>query len=44
LAKGAIAAGLETLLVATHTPAEDIKEVVIAGACGTYLNVDVVSR
>ena len=40
LAKGAIATGLETLLEATHTPPEEIKEVVIAGAFGTYLNLD----
>jgi uncharacterized 2Fe-2S/4Fe-4S cluster protein (DUF4445 family) len=40
LAKGAIATGLETLLEATQTPPEEIKEVVIAGAFGTYLNLD----
>ncbi len=40
LAKGAIATGLETLLDATHTPREEIKEVIIAGAFGTYLNLD----
>ena len=40
LAKGAIATGLETLLAATQTPPEDIKEVIIAGAFGTYLNLD----
>jgi uncharacterized 2Fe-2S/4Fe-4S cluster protein (DUF4445 family) len=40
LAKGAIETGLETLLEATHTPPEDIKEVIIAGAFGTYLNLD----
>jgi uncharacterized 2Fe-2S/4Fe-4S cluster protein (DUF4445 family) len=40
LAKGAIQTGLETLLDATHTPPEDIKEVIIAGAFGTYLNLD----
>jgi uncharacterized 2Fe-2S/4Fe-4S cluster protein (DUF4445 family) len=40
LAKGAIATGLETLLEATHTPPEEIKEVIIAGAFGTYLNLD----
>src|SRR5512143_1774792 len=40
LAKGAIATGLETLLEATRTPPEDIKEVIIAGAFGTYLNLD----
>ena len=32
--KGTIATGLETLLEATHTPPEEIKEVVIAGAFG----------
>jgi uncharacterized 2Fe-2S/4Fe-4S cluster protein (DUF4445 family) len=40
LAKGAIATGLETLLEATQTPPEEIKEVIIAGAFGTYLNLD----
>ena len=40
LAKGAIATGLETLLDATQTPREDIKEVIIAGAFGSYLNLD----
>ena len=28
------------MLEATHTPPEEIKEVVIAGAFGTYLNLD----
>ncbi|HEY4688380.1 MAG TPA: ASKHA domain-containing protein [Anaerolineae bacterium] len=40
LAKGAIATGLETLLDATRTPREDIQEVIIAGAFGSYLNLD----
>jgi uncharacterized 2Fe-2S/4Fe-4S cluster protein (DUF4445 family) len=40
LAKGAIATGLETLLEATHTAPEDIREVIIAGAFGSYLNLD----
>ena len=40
LAKGAIEAGLGTLIVATNTPLEEIKEVVVAGAFGSYLNLD----
>lgn len=39
LAKGAIHAGLQILLEATNTPAEEIEEVVIAGAFGSFLNV-----
>ncbi len=39
LAKGAIRAGLEILLDATHTTPEDVREVVIAGAFGSFLNV-----
>ncbi len=40
LAKGAIAAGIETLLESTGTPREDVEEVVVAGAFGTYLNLE----
>jgi uncharacterized 2Fe-2S/4Fe-4S cluster protein (DUF4445 family) len=40
LAKGAIAAGIEILLEATGTPREDIDEVIVAGAFGTYLNLE----
>ena len=40
LAKGAVAAGIETLVEATETRREDIKEVIIAGAFGSYLNLD----
>ena len=40
LAKGAIEAGLGTLIVATNTPLEEIKEVVVAGAFGSYLNLE----
>lgn len=39
LAKGAIRAGLEILLDATGTAPGDVREVVIAGAFGTFLNV-----
>jgi uncharacterized 2Fe-2S/4Fe-4S cluster protein (DUF4445 family) len=39
LAKGAIRAGLEILLDATDTAPEDVREVVIAGAFGSFLNV-----
>jgi uncharacterized 2Fe-2S/4Fe-4S cluster protein (DUF4445 family) len=39
LAKGAIRAGLEVLLDATNTTPEEVKEVVIAGAFGSFLNV-----
>jgi uncharacterized 2Fe-2S/4Fe-4S cluster protein (DUF4445 family) len=39
LAKGAIRAGLEVLLDATSTAPEEVKEVVIAGAFGSYLKV-----
>jgi uncharacterized 2Fe-2S/4Fe-4S cluster protein (DUF4445 family) len=39
LAKGAIRAGLEILLDATETAPEDVREVVIAGAFGSFLNV-----
>src|SRR5579859_1254305 len=40
LAKGAIATGLETLLEATQTPPEDVAEVIVAGAFGSYLNLE----
>ena len=40
LAKGAIASGLETLIIATNTALEDIKEVIVAGAFGSYLDLD----
>ena len=40
LAKGAVAAGMESLIEATGTEREDIKEVIIAGAFGSYLNLD----
>ena len=39
LAKGAIRAGLEVLLDATDTAPEEVKEVVIAGAFGSFLKV-----
>jgi uncharacterized 2Fe-2S/4Fe-4S cluster protein (DUF4445 family) len=40
LAKGAISAGLETLIVATNTAPEDIEEVIVAGAFGSYLDLE----
>ncbi len=40
LAKGAIAAGLETLMAATQTGPEQIRKLVVAGAFGSYLNLD----
>jgi uncharacterized 2Fe-2S/4Fe-4S cluster protein (DUF4445 family) len=40
LAKGAISSGLETLMVATHTPPDAIEEVIVAGAFGSYLNLE----
>jgi len=39
LAKGAIRAGLEILLDATDTAPEDVREVIIAGAFGSFLNI-----
>ncbi len=39
LAKGAIRAGLEVLLDATTTAPEEVKEVVIAGAFGSFLKI-----
>jgi uncharacterized 2Fe-2S/4Fe-4S cluster protein (DUF4445 family) len=40
LAKGAIATGIETLIEATRTQPEDVVEVIVAGAFGSYLNLD----
>jgi len=40
LAKGAIATGIEILLEATGTAPADVEEMVVAGAFGTYLNLD----
>jgi uncharacterized 2Fe-2S/4Fe-4S cluster protein (DUF4445 family) len=40
LAKGAIATGLETLLEATQTAPEAIQAVIVAGAFGSYLNLE----
>jgi len=39
LAKGAIRAGLEILMDATNTPPEAVEEVIIAGAFGSFLNL-----
>ncbi|MCC6605285.1 MAG: DUF4445 domain-containing protein [Anaerolineae bacterium] len=39
LAKGAIHAGLQILLETTGTPPEEVEEVIIAGAFGSFLNV-----
>ena len=39
LAKGAIRAGLDALLQATGTAPEEVKEVIIAGAFGSFLNI-----
>jgi uncharacterized 2Fe-2S/4Fe-4S cluster protein (DUF4445 family) len=39
LAKGAIRAGLEVLLDETGTPPEDVREIIIAGAFGSYLRL-----
>ncbi|MCB9078228.1 MAG: DUF4445 domain-containing protein [Anaerolineaceae bacterium] len=39
LAKGAIRAGLEALLQATGTDPDEVKEVIIAGAFGSFLNI-----
>jgi uncharacterized 2Fe-2S/4Fe-4S cluster protein (DUF4445 family) len=39
LAKGAIRAGLEVLLDATDTAPEEVQTVIIAGAFGSFLNV-----
>lgn len=40
LAKGAIRAGIELLLQETGTPIEAVEQVLIAGAFGTYLNIE----
>ncbi|MFU8826446.1 MAG: ASKHA domain-containing protein [Brevefilum sp.] len=40
LAKAAIRAGVEALLNATATSADDIEQFLVAGAFGTYLNLD----
>ncbi len=40
LAKGAIRAGLDVLLEATDTAPEDVQEVIIAGAFGSFLNIE----
>lgn len=40
LAKGAINAGLEILLAVTGTKAEDVEEVIVAGAFGSFLNIE----
>ena len=40
LAKGAIRAGLEVLLKTTSTAPEDVEDVVVAGAFGSFLNID----
>jgi len=40
LAKGAIHAGLEILLEATDTAPEDVAEVIIAGAFGSFLTIE----
>jgi uncharacterized 2Fe-2S/4Fe-4S cluster protein (DUF4445 family) len=39
LAKGAIHAGLNILLEATGTPARDVQQVIVAGAFGSFLNI-----
>jgi len=39
LAKGAIRAGLEVLLEATNTGHDEVEEVIIAGAFGSYLDI-----
>ncbi len=40
LAKGAIRAGLEVLLQVSDTPPEEVEQVVIAGAFGSYLDIE----
>ena len=40
LAKGAIRAGMEILMEATNTDPTEVKEVIIAGAFGSFLNVE----
>jgi uncharacterized 2Fe-2S/4Fe-4S cluster protein (DUF4445 family) len=40
LAKGAIAAGVEILLEMTGTPRDSVEELIVAGAFGSYLDLD----
>jgi uncharacterized 2Fe-2S/4Fe-4S cluster protein (DUF4445 family) len=40
LAKGAIAAGVRVLLQSTGTDPDSVEEVIVAGAFGSYLNLD----
>lgn len=40
LAKGAIRAGLDVLLQVTDTNADDVAEVIVAGAFGSFLNIE----
>jgi uncharacterized 2Fe-2S/4Fe-4S cluster protein (DUF4445 family) len=40
LAKGAIRAGLDALTQITQTPADEIEEVIIAGAFGSFLSIE----
>ncbi len=40
LAKGAIQTGLEILLESTQTPPEAVDELIVAGAFGSFLNLD----
>ena len=40
LAKGAIHAGLEILLAVTKTAPEEVEEVIVAGAFGSFLNIE----
>jgi len=40
LAKAAISAGIESLLEMTKTSVDDVKEFVVAGAFGTYINLE----
>lgn len=40
LAKGAVNAGLEILLAVSDTAPEDVEEVIIAGAFGSFLNIE----
>jgi uncharacterized 2Fe-2S/4Fe-4S cluster protein (DUF4445 family) len=40
LAKGAIRAGLDVLMKATETSLDEIEEVIIAGAFGSFLNIE----
>lgn len=40
LAKGAIMAGIQVLLAVSDLQAQDLDEIILAGAFGTYLNLD----